>query len=197
MPMSRTEEPGPDGRVFLFSGHLIDRPERPTPRFPPRLGPEVSEAIVTLLSHLDGGDGDLAICGGACGGDLLFARAALDRNIPLEIRLARPPGDFLESSVAFAGQDWVDLFHLVCGHRRTTVFPPTAGAGANVYEQTNAQMLERALTWGASRLHFLCLWNRRPGQKGGTHGMVERVRDRGGEIHIIDPTDLPDSSVSE
>jgi len=60
-------------RVFLFSGHMIDAPNRSTPRFPADKEPIAAAAIVAELDRLGAGPDDLGICGGACGGDLLFA----------------------------------------------------------------------------------------------------------------------------
>jgi hypothetical protein len=57
--------------VFLFSGHMIDAADRHTPRFPP--DKESVAAIANTLAEIGTERGDLAICGGACGGDLQFA----------------------------------------------------------------------------------------------------------------------------
>jgi hypothetical protein len=62
-------------KVLLFSGHMIDAPDRPTPRFPPEKEPVAAVAIANTIVEIGAGPGDLAICGGACGGDLLFAEA--------------------------------------------------------------------------------------------------------------------------
>ena len=62
--------------VLLFSGHMIDAPDRQTPRFPADKEPVAAGAIADTLAKLGAGPGDLAICGGACGGDLIFAELA-------------------------------------------------------------------------------------------------------------------------
>ena len=64
--------------VFLFSGHMIDAPGRCRPRFPPDKEKIAAQAIAKKLDELGAGPGDLALCGGACGGDLLFAEACLN-----------------------------------------------------------------------------------------------------------------------
>jgi len=61
--------------VLLFSGHMIDAPGRKEARFPPEKEREAAEAIAIKLDELKTGEKDLALCGGACGGDLLFAEA--------------------------------------------------------------------------------------------------------------------------
>ena len=81
---SRMETNGaPPRKVALFSGHMIDAPDRPKPRFPADKEPIAARAIAAALADLDIGPQDLSICGGACGGDLLFAEAALARSASL------------------------------------------------------------------------------------------------------------------
>src|ERR1700684_750718 len=93
-------------KVVLFSGHMIDAPGRAKPRFPPDKEPIAAEAIADALAGLDVGPQDLCICGGACGGDLLFAEAALARSALLEIYIPFEEPTFLEKSVDFAKKDW-------------------------------------------------------------------------------------------
>jgi hypothetical protein len=74
-------------RAILFSGHMIDAPDRTSPRFPPALEPAVDTAIQHAIDRLQPDRGDVAVCSGACGGDILFAEAMLDRGVPLRIYL--------------------------------------------------------------------------------------------------------------
>ena len=71
--------------VVLFSGHMIDASDRKTPRFPPEKEPVAAAAIADALAAIGVAKGDLGICGGACGGDLLFAEACLALGMGLEI----------------------------------------------------------------------------------------------------------------
>src|SRR5262245_9142286 len=83
--MSTVQAVRPPNTVALFSGHMIDAPDRKIPRFPPDKEPAAAAAITDTLSKIGVIPGDLAICGGACGGDLLFAEACLARDMRLEI----------------------------------------------------------------------------------------------------------------
>lgn len=76
-------------KVLLFSGHMIDAPMREEPRFPQEKEPLAADAIMRTLARIAAGPEDLAICGGACGGDLLFAEAALARGVKLELYISR------------------------------------------------------------------------------------------------------------
>ena len=84
--MTTEQSAGSPNIVVLFSGHMIDAPDRKTPRFPPDKEPVAATAIADALAKIGAAKGDLAICGGACGGDLLFAEAALARGMRVERR---------------------------------------------------------------------------------------------------------------
>src|SRR6267142_161862 len=94
--------------VLLFSGHMIDAPGRKELRFPASKEPVVADAITRLLDspEIAANSSDLAICGGACGGDLLFAEACLARGTALELYLPFDETTFFEGSIDFANADW-------------------------------------------------------------------------------------------
>src|SRR5271168_1860900 len=96
----------PPRKIALFSGHMIDAPGREKPRFPPDKEPIAARAIAEALADLGVGPADLAMCGGACGGDLLFTEAALARGACLELYIPFDEPTFLEKSVDFADADW-------------------------------------------------------------------------------------------
>jgi tetratricopeptide (TPR) repeat protein len=68
-------------KVVVFSGHMIDKPGRSEERFPPRKENAVRERIAKQLDVWTIGAGDLAICGGARGGDILhYLTGAVSRT---------------------------------------------------------------------------------------------------------------------
>jgi tetratricopeptide (TPR) repeat protein len=180
--------------VFLFSGHMIDAPDRPTPRFPADKELVAAQAIADQLEKLGAGPEDLAMCGGACGGDLLFAEACLERGLRLEVRLPFAEPEFLQASVAFAGDGWVERFHKVREHPQTRflLMPEQLGPlpkGSNAFARNNLWQLYTALSWGPERVRFLCLWNRRGGDgPGGTQHMHDTVRKHSGRVFVLDTT---------
>ena len=99
--------------VLLFSGHMVDAPDRETPRFPPAMEPDVAASIERTLDALGPTGDDLAVCSGACGGDLLFAEAALKRGVRVELYLPFDEATFVGRSVDFAGADWHARFDAV------------------------------------------------------------------------------------
>ena len=82
-------------QVFLFSGHMVDASDRSEPRFPPGKESLAAAAIGALLEQLDAGAEDVGISSAACGGDLLFAEACLQRGLRVEIYLPFAEEEFL------------------------------------------------------------------------------------------------------
>lgn len=191
------DEPVPN-RVFLFSGHMIDRPDRPVPRFPAAKRDVAAAAIASRLDELGAGKSDLAFCGGACGGDLLFAQACLDRGLGLRVRIPFDEPTFLQKSVTFAGEFWQDLYFQIKNHpaprSKILVMPEVLGstpAGVDPFVRNNLWQLYTALAWGPEKVHFICLWNRQGGDgPGGTKNMYDIVTRYSGQTYVIDTNTL-------
>ena len=185
--------PQPTQKVVLFSGHMIDAPGRETPRFPPDREPVAAAAIGEALDEIGVGAGDLCICGGACGGDLLFAEAALERGARLELYIPFEEPKFLEKSVTFAGNNWRGRFLAAKARATRHVLPLEREMpdGADAYEQNNIWMLEAAERYGADKVEFICLWNGQAGDgPGGTKHLMEEVRRKGGRVTWLDTRKL-------
>jgi len=186
----------PPREVVLFSGHMIDAPGREKPRFPPDKEPVAARAIAAVLADLDLGANDLCICGGACGGDLLFAETALARSARLEIYLPFEEPTFLEKSVDFANSDWRARFFIAKARAALHVAPLEVGPareGEDPYERNNLWMLEAASRFGADKVDMICLWNGERGDgPGGAQHMMEEVQKAGGRAHWLDTRKLWD-----
>ncbi|MGJ7511675.1 hypothetical protein [Variovorax sp. GT1P44] len=178
------------GRALLFSGHMIDAPDRPEPRFPPSLEPAVARAIESEVHRLQASPGDVAICSGACGGDILFAETVLDAGVPLRIYLPFDEPTFLAKSVSFAGERWTERYRIVAAEAEVLIAPDVLGAlaeGEDPYERTNLWMLDEAQRMAGDKVSFVCVWNGEGGDgPGGAQHMMEAVRQFGGAIHWID-----------
>ena len=187
--MSETSPQTPQ-KIVLFSGHMIDAPGRGKPRFPPDKEPIAVQAIAEALADIDVGPLDLCICGGACGGDLLFAEAALARGAPLELYIPFEEPTFLEKSVDFADRNWRAQFFAAKARSVLHVAPREIGPpqeGEDPYELNNRWMLGAALRFGAEKVNFVSLWNGAGGDgPGGTRHMTEEVRNKGGRTIWLD-----------
>jgi hypothetical protein len=175
---------------------MIDAPDRPEPRFPVDKEKVAAAAIAATLEKLNAGAHDVALCGGACGGDLLFAEAALERGVKLELRLAFDEPTFLQKSVSFAPGNWTERYFKVKSHPNTTilVMPEVLGElppAANPFARLNLWQLYTSLAWGPEKVRFVCLWNRKGGDgPGGTQHMFETVQKYSGRVYVIDTTTL-------
>jgi len=201
----RPEQQVEPAHVVVFSGHMIDDSkvrgegkEKP-PRFPPAKIESAAARIRAALDEVGAGAGDLGLCGGASGGDLLFAEACLERGMRVELRLARSENEFLAESVTFADPErrWEQSFMRVKENpeTKTLVMPEELGPapkGVSVHDRCNRWILYSALSQGLSRASFITLWNGEPGDgPGGTQNMVEHVRKlTGRQPIIIDPATL-------
>lgn len=187
-------------RVFLFSGHMIDARTRARPRFPPGREPIAARAIRSALDEAGAGADDVGITEGACGGDLLFAEALLERGAGLELRLPFDEPTFLRKSVDYEKPPsaipdrWHERFMQVKSHANVLVMPQVLGptpVGQSAYERCNLWMLDEAFSAGADNVCFICLWDGGGGDgPGGTRHMVDSVRARGGGVRWLDVTKL-------
>lgn len=192
-------------RIVLFSGHMIDNPadrgdgkEKPS-RFPAAKAEAALRAIGERLDRIHAGKGDLALCGGACGGDLLFAEACLERGMALEVRLPKRIPEFLPESVNFADPDkqWYERFQRVKHHDATSLFvmPDEIGPPPDpklVHDRNNLWQLYSALSLDLDNLHLITLWDGKGKDgPGGTQHMIERIREITGRApENIDPASL-------
>ncbi|MBE7556216.1 MAG: DUF4231 domain-containing protein [Anaerolineales bacterium] len=181
--------------VFLFSGHMIDRPGRPEPRFPPEMEPEAADRLDKALDKLGADHNDMAIApGAACGGDILFIEACLKRDMRVEILLPFSEAEFIERSVSFAGDAWVERFYNIRNNPRVTFefqldrLGPLK-EGDNPFERNNRWALYSALIYGIEHVRFIALWNGQGGDgPGGTGHMMKEVRRLGGIVEHLDIT---------
>jgi hypothetical protein len=195
--MSSAQSDQPPKSVVLFSGHMIDAPGRKTPRFPPEKERLAADAIARMLAEIAVIEGDLAICGGACGGDLLFAEACLAQGMRLELYIPFDEPTFLANSVDFANANWHERYFATKSRATLHVMPDELGAPLpaddNPYERNNLWMLESAARFGGDRITFICLWNGQGGDgPGGAQHFMEAARRKTTRIYWLDTRQLWD-----
>ncbi len=175
---------------ILFTGHMIDAKDRPSPRFPADKEEKAKQEIRSNLLHqqlittlpLQG------IASGACGGDTLFHEICLELNIPSEIYLPSSPEEFKKGSVSFAGKEWDERFDALLKKLPHHILPKaTKETEMNVYERTNEWMLEKALADGGKNMTLIALWDGGGGDgKGGTKDMINMAKEKGADVEVID-----------
>jgi len=185
-------------QVILFSGHMIDRPDRLTKRFPAEKESIAAQNIAAALDRLGAGPEDLALAQGASGGDLLFLEACRQRNVRLQLLLPLPEPEFIQRSIlpSADGDKWRERFYrLKSGLKdEPRIMPDELGPlpdGVNPFERCNRWLLYTALSYGVTRVRFLCLWDGGGGDgPGGTAHMYEEVKRRTGQVTWLDSRKL-------
>ena len=182
-------------QVLLFSGHMIDAPERSQPRFPADMESEARQKIEQVLNKLQVDSSNLAIVPGiACGGDILFIEACLEQQMKVIAYLPFAPAEFVAQSVGFAGDGWVERFEQIKNHPLVQIHlqPDEIGAvptGENPFERNNCWTLHSSLKYGIDKLRLVVLWDGKGGDgQGGTFDMVKRVSQLGGIVEHLDTT---------
>ena len=188
----------PAGRTILFTGHMVDAPDRPTPRFPLSRVAAAAQRIGAALDEIGAGPNDLALTQGAAGGDLLFAEACLARGVPLRLLLPLAEAEFVAASLlpVSDGAAWHARYRAVVARldeppREAPRELGPLAAGEDAFVRANLWLLETALAAGAAGLCCLCLWDGGGGDgPGGTRHLVDAVQAAGGRILRIDTNTL-------
>ncbi len=185
-------------QVLLFSGHLVDAPGRPVPRFPAAKVAAAAERIGRVLDEIGANAQDLAYSQAAAGGDLLFIEACLARGVRCEVLLPFDETEFIAQSIAPVtdGAQWQARYAAAKAKLTQPIrcmadaLGPTP-AGTNPFERCNQWLLDSALAHGAQKLRFICLWNGAGGDgPGGTRHMHDEVQRLGGRVWWIDTRTL-------
>ncbi len=131
-------------KVVLFSGHMIDREESSVERFPSVLDGVVKEELVRVLRKIGAGFG---YGSAACGGDIIFAESMEEINAETNIYLPFAEHDFVQSSIAFAGEEWVCRFNEVLKKSSRTFFVTEERYGGDdiLFQYLNQIMLGASL----------------------------------------------------
>lgn len=183
-------------QVLLFSGHMIDAPDRQSPRFPADSQSQAATAIQQALDKLEAGPQDLALTQGACGGDILFAEACLQRDVQLQLLQPFTEAEFIANSVIHGGADWLDRYHAITASLAEKPLAAPAELGdlpptMNAYERCNLWLLATALDYGVDKLSFICLWDGGGGDgPGGTAHMVAEVKKQHGRVVWLNTQEL-------
>ncbi len=178
-------QPGVEfAHALLFTGHMIDRPDRKQARFPAwaeaRARQAIHDAIAELTWNTPGNTVGLAAA--ASGGDLLFHECCEGLGIATRVLLALPPKDFEAQSVAPAGREWVNRFAALldkAGPRLRVMGDQDGlleGPTDNVWQRANLWMIEEAGRLAGERA-LLALWDGNVGDgPGGTEHFLQVAR---------------------
>lgn len=189
-------------RVLLFTGHRIDAPTRPQPRFPASSESQARSMIrekVQAEVALAGTRPLLGLSGAASGGDILFHEVCAELGIASEIFLVLPVDKYIAASVSDGGPDWVERFHQLTGKLPIQVLSESdqlpnylaAKEDYSIWQRSNLWMLFNALVKSGDHVTLIALWNGQAGDgPGGTDDMVHRATKRGAKFIHLDASEL-------
>ena len=180
--------------VAVFSGHMIDRPGRPEPRFPPHLEPSVGTALHALLRKHNVGFG---YSSAACGSDILFLEALADLKAETSVVLPYERELFAgDSADIIPGANWRERFDRVLENAaQVTVCSDRPRLGTHAAHEYAGLMLRGLGIIRAQRLDTqlipVVVWDGKPGDgPGGTASMVREWTRRGFQVEQIHPAEL-------
>ena len=184
-------------RVLLFTGHMIDAPDRAEPRFPPSKVDVARQKITEAITSEQQISGGIAygVAGCASGGDIIFHKACEAMGIPTRIFLAMPRELYIRASVAPAGPEWVEEFNRLVRLRPVRVLGDSQELPTwlqdkpnyNIWQRNNLWNLHNALAAvGGENVTLIALWNGASGDAaGGTADMVQKAQERGAKTIIL------------
>lgn len=190
--------------VVVFAGHMIDRPERTTPRFPPQLEQRVGDALRERLKLLNAGVG---YASAACGSDIMFLETLIEMGGETHVVLPYNQNQFKEDSVEIVPEaDWSMRYERVLqGAADVLIASEQRMEGGVPFEYTNL-LLHGLASIRAEQLETemvpLVVWDGKEGDgPGGTASIVHHWREMGHRVEVIDLSrilqeECPEISVS-
>lgn len=174
--------------VVVVSGHMVDTPDRPKPRFPPDQVPRVAAAVRSAFERWGVGPGTTLVTGGARGADIVAAEEARACGAALRLVLAFEPDEFVARSVAIPGTSWEARFRELLGHADVEVVD--GPDDDELFARTNERIIEIARGFD-EQPHAVIVWDGKEGDgPGGTRDFVSQLgRDSEHDsVAVIDPT---------
>jgi hypothetical protein len=176
------------GRVALFTGHLVDAPDRKPPRFPESKAPAVRTQLAARLKALNIKYG---FSSAARGADLLFIEELLKQGGTARVILPFSAAAFAKTSV---GHGWDDRFRAALENPKVTVrelptASPSADEEAEAYRHCNHAIQEEALHFAAllgEKPVLVAVWDGNPGAgDGGTAQFIQEWQKTGYDCELI------------
>jgi len=178
----------PIPKLVVFSGHMLDAPDRRTPRFPPSKENEVKELLEKQLAAMNAGIG---FASAASGSDILFLEAMVARGGAIHLVLPWPAEEFVKTSVEISGDSaWVDRFHKLIDQAASIrvlgeLYMPGSATG---FEYCNLAMCGLARLFARSldlEITPLAVWDGFAGAPGGTGSFVRYWRSHRVPVKVV------------
>lgn len=184
---------------ILFTGHMMDKANRTSPRFPPTKEESVRSEIKNRIGKIINQSTDewIGMAGGACGGDIIFHEVCKELGIQTQLLLPFSKSEFIRESVAFAGPQWQQRFQALYNALNTIHLSEKEELPKwlqkqqdySIWERNNKWLLQSALVQDYNSSTLLAVWDQRTGDgPGGTEHMINQATEAGMMIEMIDIT---------
>jgi class 3 adenylate cyclase/tetratricopeptide (TPR) repeat protein len=189
----------PIPKLVVFSGHMLDAPERRTPRFPASKEAEIKGLLEKQLAAMNAGIG---FASAASGSDILFLEAMLARGGKIHLVLPWPAEEFVKTSVSIPGAEgWVERFHKVLDQAASIrvlgeLYMPGSATG---FEYCNLAMNGLARVFAQSldlEITPLAVWDGYAGAPGGTGSFVRYWRTHRVSVKVVPISTKPPSMLT-
>ena len=172
--------------VVVFTGHMVDRADRASPRFPAKDEIRVQRVIDAALAEHEV---VLGVAGAACGADILFLEAVHRHGGETFVVLPHGVEDFRRTSVVeVGGPSWGSRFDMALERcRELTLLSDHPGEDLS-YQFQGAVMAGlarlKAQSFGGTVQGF-AYWDGEPGGVGGTGMVVQEWQRNGLAVHRL------------
>ena len=189
----------PIPKLVVFSGHMIDAPDRRSPRFPQEKEGEIKQLLEKQLAAMNAGIG---FASAASGSDILFLEAMLARGGTIHLVLPWPAEEFVKTSVETAGGGrWVERFENVLTRAASIrilgeLYMPGSATG---FEYCNLAMTGLARLFAKSldlEITPLAVWDGFAGAPGGTGSFVRYWRNHRVPVKVVPIATKPPSMLT-
>lgn len=198
-PEEEVEKEPSEEWVILFTGHKIDQKDKVEERrFLPEMEEEARKRIDAALDKFEIDDNDIGVtAGAACGGEIIFIEACLDRGMDVEVHLPFSEPQYIKRNVSPAGDQWVERFYHLRNHPDVNInfqldHVGKVKADDDVYKRNNRWALYSSLILGIDRVRLIALWD---GKSAATDRngelvshMIAEMRHVGGYVEHVNTT---------
>ena len=198
------DQPVKPKHLIVFTGHMIDEPERSEPRFPADQEAEARALIKAELEKIlqDNHEYEYeGLASAAPGGDILFHEVCKELNIATKICLPMPSKIY--AAEIFKDNElngWRSRFLAMKDNHEILVLSDSPGlpnwlqsSGKNEWERGNQWVMKIAEASDAAKRTLVALWDEQGqgSRRGGTAHMVQLAQETGSiDIQIIDAKKL-------
>ena len=176
-------------KVVAFTGHMIDGPDARRVRFPASIEETVRNAVRQALERHQA---EFGYASAACGGDIIFLEEMLARGGQIHIALPFRREDFIETSIAFAGDGWIERFESVLARATSVTYATTEGYLGDdtlfryAADLVNGLALLRAEQMSTDPVLLAVLEPTSESKMGGTADHIQRWRGNEKDVELID-----------